>query len=207
MKFSDFASFVRPETQGAPDFLIERSIRESAIEFCRRTGVYIPEPENVSIIVGINEYEVTVPSGTELNYITDVFANQTKLNPVSYNELLERLGDETERGTPKFYSQRDNSAFFVAPIPSAVDTFRVLYSLKPTSTSRSIPDSVGKEHQEAITQGALYRLQMMPNQPFTNPSAASANKQLFDREVGRTVRQVKYGFSGGALKVRYREFI
>lgn len=206
MKYSDFASFVRPETQGAPDFLIERAIRDSAIEFCRRTGVYIPEPENVTIIIGINEYDVTLPSGTELNYITDVFANQTKLSPVSYNELLERLGDETEKGTPKYYSQRDNKAFFVAPIPSAADTFRVLYSLKPTSTSKSIPDSVGKEHQEAITQGALYRLQMMPNQPFSNPGSAGANKQLFEREVGRTVRQVKYGFSGGSLKVRYREF-
>jgi|TARA_A100001201_G_scaffold87159_2_gene76784 hypothetical protein len=207
MKFSDYTPFVRPETAGAPDFLIERAVRESATEFCRRTGAYIPEPENITIIKGINEYDVTVPAGTELNYITDVFANQKKLQPVSYNELLERLGDETEQGTPKYYSQRDNKSFFVAPIPSEADTFRVLYSLKPTSTSKSIPDSVGKEYQEAITQGALYRLQMMPDQPFSNPGAAGSNRQLFEREVGRTVRQVKYGFSGGSLKVRYRSFI
>ena len=207
MKYSDFSLYVRPETQGAPDFLIERAIRDSAIEFCKRTGVYIPEPEQVAVIAGINEYEVTVPTGTEMNYITDVFADQKKLQPVSFNELLEKLGDETQRGTPKYYSQRDNSSFFVAPIPSTADTFRVLYSLKPSSSSTSVSDFVGKEHRETIAQGALYRLQMMPNQPFTNPGAASMNKQLFEREVGRTVRQVKYGFSGGTLKVRYREFM
>ena len=206
MKYSDFSLYVRPETQGAPDFLIERAIRDSAIEFCKRTGVYIPEPEQVSVISGINEYEVSVPTGTEMNYITDIFADQTKLQPVSFNELLEKLGDETQRGTPRYYSQRDNSSFFVAPIPSTADTLRVLYSLKPSSTSTSIPDFVGKEHRETIAQGALYRLQMMPDQPFTNPGAASMNKQLFDKEVGRTVRQVKYGFSGGSLKVRYRSF-
>ncbi len=207
MKFSAFATFVRPEAPGAPDFLIERSVRETAIDFCRRTGVYIPEPENITIIKGINEYDVTVPAGTELNYITDVFADQIKLQPVSYNRLLEKLGDETEQGTPKYYAQRDNTNFYVAPIPSDADTFRVLYTLKPTATSSSLPDSVAKEHQETLIQGALYRLQMMPNQPFTNPGSAANNKVLYEREVGRTVRQVKYGFSGGALKVRYREFI
>ena len=91
MKLSDFSVFVRSEVQGAPNFLVERSVRDSAIEFCRRTGVYIPEPETISIIPGINEYEVTVPTGTEMNYITDVFANKLKLQPVSYKELLERL--------------------------------------------------------------------------------------------------------------------
>ena len=207
MKYSDFSLYVRPETQGAPDFLIERAIRDSAIEFCKRTGVYIPEPESILIIAGLNEYEVTVPSGTEMNYITDIYADKTKLQPVSYNELLERLGDETERGTPKYYSQRDNSSFFIAPIPADADTFRVLYSLKPSSTSTSVPDSVGKEHRETIAQGALYRLQMMPGQPFSNPSSAGVNKQLFDKEVGRTVRQVKYGFSGGSLTVKKRTFI
>ena len=73
MRFADFTSLVRPETPGAPDFLIERAVRETAIDFCRRTGVYIPEPENITVIKGINEYDVTVPAVTELNYITDVF--------------------------------------------------------------------------------------------------------------------------------------
>jgi len=207
MKFRDFAQLVRPEAPGAPDFLIERSVRDTAIDFCRRTGVYIPEPESVTVIKGINEYEVSMPTGTELNYITDIFADQVKLQPVSFNLLLEKLGDEDDQGTPRFYAQRDNTSFFVAPIPNAADSFRVLYSVKPTSTSSSLPDGIAKEHQETIVQGTLYRLQMMPNQPFTNPGSASNNKVLYEREVGRTVRQVKYGFSGGSLKVRYREFI
>ena len=47
MKFTDFASFVRQECQGVPDFMVERAVRDSAIEFCKRTGVYIPEAEEV----------------------------------------------------------------------------------------------------------------------------------------------------------------
>ena len=207
MKFLDFSDFVRQECQGVPDFILERAVRDSAVEFCKKTGVYIPEAESVSIVAGVNEYEVSIPTGTELNYITDIFADKTRLQAVSWSELIHRVGDGNERGVPKYYSQRDNASFFLAPIPDAADTLRVVYSLKPSAGSTSIPDTVGKENREAITQGAVYRLQMMPNQPFSNQSAGIINKQLFDQAVSSAVRQVKFGFAGGNLKIRKREFI
>tara|TARA_R110002153_G_scaffold92322_9_gene224318 strand:+ start:1006 stop:1629 length:624 start_codon:yes stop_codon:yes gene_type:complete len=207
MKYSDLNVYVRPEAQGAPDFIIERAIRDSAIDFCSRSDIYMPEPEFMTVIAGVNEYAVSLPSGTELNHIIDIFSNTTSLKPTSYSELLQRLGDESTRGSPQYYSQRDNTDFYLAPIPSAASRIRVVYSVKPTSTSSSIPDTVGKEHRELISHGALYRLQMMGSQPWSNPSAAGVNKQLFERSVGRVIRQVKYGFSGGSLTAKSREFI
>ena len=207
MKYSDFTIQVKPEAGGAPDFLIERAVRDAAIDFCQRTDVYVPEPEFIGIIKGVNEYAVTIPTGTELNHIIDIYDNKTALRPVSYNDLLRRLGDETEQGQPKYYAQRDNTEFFLAPIPSSNDSFRVVYSVKPTATSTSIPDTIGKEYRETIVHGALFRLQMMSGQPFSDPGAAQANRALYEREVGRTVRQVKYGFSGGTLTCKPRAFI
>lgn len=207
MKYSDLNLYVRPEVQGCPDFIIERAVRDAAIDFCKRTDVYIPEPEFITIIGGVNEYAVTLPSGTELNHIIDVFDDKTALQPISYNELLRRLGDETTRGQPKFYAQRDNTDFYLAPIPNDNDTFRVVYSVKPTATSTSIPDTIGRENREALVHGALYRLQMMAGQPFTNPNLAAVNRDFFEKEVARTLRQVKYGFSGGTLTCKPRAFI
>ena len=112
-----------------------------------------------------------------------------------------------QRGAPKFYAQRDNTDFYVAPIPNKNDSFRVVYSVKPTATSTSIPDTIGREYREALVHGALYRLQMMAGQPFTNPNLAAVNRDLFEKEVGRTLRQVKYGFSGGTLTCKPRAFI
>lgn len=207
MKFSDFALYIRPEAQGAPDYLIERAVRDSLVEFCVKTDVYLAEPEFITISKNINDYSLSIPAGTELNRIIDVFNNQTPLSPVSYSDLLRLLGDETETGTPRYYSQRDNTDVFFAPIPDAKESFRVLYSLKPTSSSTSIPDTIGKENREAIVHGAMYRLQMMTGYSFTNGPAASMNKQLFDRAIGRTVRQTHYGFVGGALTAKKRDFI
>ena len=207
MKFTDFAPFIRPEVQGCPDFLLERAVRDAATDFCRRTDVYLAEPEYIQISAGVNEYTVTIPSGTELNHIIDIYNDNIALNPVSFTELLKRLGDENTRGNPKFYAQRDNKDFYLAPIPAEKDTLRVLYSLKPTSSSTSIPDTIGKEYREIISHGALFRLQMMAGQPFSNPNFGAINRDLFEKEVGRTIRQSKYGFSGGSLTCKPRGFI
>ena len=58
MKYLDLADFVRPEAAGAPDFLLERVIRESAIDFCIKTDAYRLEPETLQIVSGIDEYDV-----------------------------------------------------------------------------------------------------------------------------------------------------
>ena len=207
MKFNDFCQFIRPEVQGCPDFLIERAVRDASIDFCKRTDMYMPEPELVTIIKGVNEYSLSLPSGTELNHIIDIYDNKRRLKPVAYTELLQRQGDEDEQGTPQYYAQRDNLEFYLAPFPNKADSYRVLYSVKPTSSAQSIPDTIGKEHRETLCHGALYRLQMQSGQSWFNPAAAGDNKSLFEREVGRAVRTTKYGFSGGSLTCKPRAFI
>lgn len=207
MKFLDFAPFIRPDVQGCPDFLLERAARDAAIEFCRRTDVYLAEPEYIQVSAGVNEYAVTIPAGTELNHIIDIYNNNVALKPVSFTELLKRLGDENTRGEPRLYSQRDNKEFYLAPVPGSETALRVLYSLKPTPSSGSIPDSIGREYREIISYGALFRLQMMAQQPFTNPSFGAVNRDLFERGIGATTRQAAYGFSGGSLTAKYRSFI
>jgi len=207
MKYADFSQFIRPEVQGCPDYMIERAVRDSAVDFCTRTDVYVAEPEFVTIVQNVNEYDLSIDEGSELNHILDIFDNTTKLKPVSYSVLLGALGNESTTGTPQYYAQRDNTQFYLAPIPSTSSSYRVLYSLKPSSTSTSIPDTIGKEYREAISHGALFRLQMMAGQPFGNLSLAAANRDLFEKSIGRTIRQVKYGFSGGSLTAKSREFI
>jgi hypothetical protein len=207
MKYADFSQFIRPEVQGCPDYMIERAVRDSAVDFCTRTDVYVAEPEFVTIVQNVNEYDLSIDEGSELNHILDIFDNTTKLKPVSYSVLLGALGNESTTGTPQYYAQRDNTQFYLAPIPSTSSSYRVLYSLKPSSTSTSIPDTIGKEYREAISHGALFRLQMMAGQPFGNLSLAGTNRDLFEKSIGRTIRQVKYGFSGGSLTAKSREFI
>ena len=207
MKYLDLSPYVRTEAQGVPDFLLERSVRDSVIDFCIQTDAYRPEPEDIAVIEGITEYGLSIPAGTELNHIIDVYRDREKLKPVSYSRLLEITGSGTLTSRPEVYSQRDNVEFFLAPIPAKSETLRVLFSLKPSATSTSIPDTVGKEYREAIVHGALYRLQMMPDQTWSNMNQAQGNKMLFEKRSTEVMRQVRYGYAGAALTVRSRAFI
>lgn len=207
MKYTDFSAYIAPEAHGCPDFLIERAVRDAVIEFCQRTDVYLAEPEFITVIEGVNEYEISPPSGTELNHILEIYQDRRQLKPVSYSTLLQALGNETTKGTPQMYSQRDNAQFYFAPIPSEATKVRVLFSVMPKASSTSIPDTIGKEHREAISHGALYRLQMMAGHTFANATLGGINRAMFEKSIGRTIRQVKYGFSGGALTARPRAFI
>ncbi len=207
MRYLEIAEFVRPEAHGAPDFLVERALRDSAIDFCVKTDIYRLEPEDFLVIPSITEYELSIPVGTELNHIVDIYRNKQTLQPVSYTRLLEITGDGTSKGKPNYYSQRDNTQFYLALTPNERETLKALYSLKPSPSSSSIPDTIGEEYKEPLVHGAIYRLQMMTNQPWSNMGAAQSNKALFDQRVGQVTREVKYGYSGGSLTVKSRAFI
>tara|TARA_Y100001937_G_C7055852_1_gene301355 strand:- start:168 stop:791 length:624 start_codon:yes stop_codon:yes gene_type:complete len=207
VKYLDIADHVRTEASGCPDFVIERAVRDSVIEFCIKTDVYRLDPEDIQVIDGIDEYDLTIPVGTELNHIIDIYRGRHSLTPVSYTRLLEVTGDGSDKGVPQYYSQLDNTVFYLGPVPNKNETLKVFYSVKPTSTSRSIPDTIGKEHREALVHGTLYRLQMMANQPWSDMNAAQSNKSLCDQQSAKVMRQVRYGYGGAALKVKARAFI
>jgi hypothetical protein len=207
VRFLEIAEYVRPEAHGAPDFLVERAIRESAIDFCVKTDIYRLEPEDFLVIPSITEYELSIPVGTELNHIVDIYRNKQTLQPVSYTRLLEITGDGSSKGKPNYYSQRDNTQFYLALTPNERETLKALYSLKPSPSSSSIPDTIGEEYKEPLVHGAIYRLQMMTSQPWSNMGAAQSNKALFDQRTGQVTREVKYGYSGGSLTVKSRAFI
>ena len=207
MFFAELATSIRAEVHGCPTPIIVTAVRDASIEMCSRTGINIHE-SSIAISAGSTQYNIAgLPAESELNHVVDIFDGTRALQPVSYNELKRRLGDGDQEGKPKYYAQKDNTAIFVAPKPQVADTLRIIYTVKPTHDASGLPDTIGLEHKEVIIHGALYRLQMMNDQPWSTPTFAGVNKDLFERGVGLITRQVKYGFSGGTLTCKPRPFI
>ena len=55
--------------------------------------------------------------------------------------------------------------------------------------------------------GALYRLQMMKDTPFSDVQAADLNKRMNDKGEAQPVRKPKYGNVGAPLTIKYQEFV
>lgn len=206
MKYSDLFVYVLSEVPGCPEFTAERAIRDACIDFCTRTDIYRAEMQTLVVSAGITEYELDAPTGTEPNHVKAVLRKGKPLTSMVYEDAI-MLIEQSDRSYPQYYVQYDNANLLIGPKPAERESLKVLYTLKPTQSSSSIPDTVGREWQEALVSGALFRLQMMAGQPWLNPNAANANAQIYERFVAKAIRQSKYGHAGSPLTVSPREFI
>lgn len=206
MKYSDLFVYVLSEVPGCPEFTAERAIRDACIDFCARTDLYRADVLTLVVTPNITEYELDAPTGTEPNHVKMVLRNGRPLQSLTFEDAFMRT-ELSDRSAPSYFSQYDNSNLLLGPKPSDRESLKVIYSLKPTQTSTSIPDTVGLEWREALVSGALFRLQMMSGQPWMDGGAAGANNQIYERELAKAIRQSKYGHSGAPLTVTPREFI
>lgn len=207
MKYSDLFVYVISEVPGCPEFTAERAIRDTCIDFCSRTDVYRAEPLSLIVIPGVTDYELEAPTGTEPNHVMKVLRSGRPLETLTYEDAFMRVETAGDRSPPSYYAQYDNSNLLLGPPPSAKETLKVLYSLRPTQTSSSIPDTIGLEHRETLVSGAIFRLQMMAGSPWANGGGAQANNMIYERGVSDAIRKVKYGHNGAPLTAHSREFI
>lgn len=206
MKYSDLFVYVLPEVLGCPEFTAERAIRDTCIDFCARTNLYRADVLTIVAVPNVTDYELDAPTGTEPNHVTAILRNGRPLTAIPYEDAFMRI-EVSDRSPPQYYAQYDNRNLLIGPKPAARETLKAIYTLKPTQTSTSIPDTIGLEWREALVSGSLFRLQMMSGQPWLDGAAASANAQIYERAVGAAIRQSKYGHAGASLTVTPREFI
>lgn len=207
MKYSDLFVYVLSEVPGCPEFTAERAIRDTCIDFCGRTDAYRAEPMSLIVAPGVTEYELDAPTGTEPNHVSKVLRKGADLMNLPFEDAFMRNEMAADRSDPKYFSQYDNGNLLIGPSPKNKETLKVLYSLKPTTTSTSIPDTIGLENREVLISGALFRLQMMNGNAWANGSAAQANNMIYEKGVSAAIRKAKYGHSGAPITVTAREFI
>lgn len=220
-KIESLVPKVKREAPSLPSFIAIEELRNTIIDFCINTDIYLADLTLLQTVTGINEYEASdldIPSGTELNHLIDIFcengesANQISEKSLSRIEPKSLIGkpslfDSYGKGKPKFYSQKDQETILFAPTPDKNYSFYALYSLKPTATATTIPNIIVNEYQETIIHGALYRLQMMKDSPWSDVQAADLNKRMYDKGEAQAVRKSKYGLVGAPLTVKYQEFV
>ena len=212
---------VRREAPNCPKFIIIDELRNTLIDFCINTDIYMQELSPFIVAANVNEYsssDLDIPPGAELNHIIDIFrsrsdssitiTSQKKLEPIEPKAQIgwQSIFNVYGKGKVQYYTQKDQETILVAPTPEATETFYALYSLKPTQSSTTIPNIIANEYQETIVHGALYRLQMMKDCPWTDLQSADLNKRMDDKGEALAVRKTKYGNVGANLTVKYQEF-
>lgn len=198
---------ILPMVPGCPDTLIENTVRQAAIEFCEKTGIYQMELDPVTTVGGVYEYDLEPPSGTSVHKIMWVTHDGKDLEPITTTLLEQRKPDwrnSDHYGCPEYFVKQGVS-FWLAPVPAATmpmsTTLRV--QLKPTHRSTACDDSVMSDYRDSIVNGALYRLLRIPGRDWTDYSGAQIYGTLFAEGLVRAEREARHADTGVARKVRY----
>ena len=75
-KIESLVPKVKREAPSCPSFIAIEELRNTIIDFCINTDIYLADLSLFQTVTGINEYEsadLDIPVGSELNHILDFF--------------------------------------------------------------------------------------------------------------------------------------
>ena len=190
MKVDDLVQYARLEMPGILDVIIAQAIVFTAIDFCTQTRTWNEIQDPILLVDGVSEYDTEAPTDARVLTISDVWAADRELTPITLAALAHVLPNwQTAQGNqPQYYNAaRDWRTITVYPIPTAALraklTFRAQYA--PTLTAKTVPDLLAERYFDGFISGVKARLMFQVNVPWANPMAAIAHKQTYDTALAQ----------------------
>lgn len=186
---TDFLHLVLFECEACPDPVAAYMIRQAAITFAevsktwRHTG---------SMAIASNNETIVAPDHTAIHTIEEATLNGQKLTPVAFlaSEPTQLTG-LSPTGAAAEITQVEPDKVQLNPFQTG--TLRFSLTLKPTrarllgtfpgdplrDAHDVLPAYMFSQHAQTIARGALAKILMLPNQPFTNPQTAMGYNAAF----------------------------
>ena len=152
---------VKREVPNCPRAVMLDEIRNTLIDFCINTDIYVQDLTPLLTVQNVNQYEadcLDIPVGAELNHILDIFRSSSPSTTALSKKSLTPLEAKSQIGSVsifnfygtgriKYYTQKDQETILFAPTPEENETLYVLYSLKPTHTATTVPSIIINEYK------------------------------------------------------------
>lgn len=212
--YTAFLDYVLPHVPGCTNEIALLAIRNTCIDFCEKSMILERDHDPVTIVAGIIDYDLGPPTGYRVVQVKKAWYKTTELTtpspdevgrPEIYNKLFK--GADVSRSDPNRIIQKDETTFTVYPIPleTVPNSLTMRVALKPTRASSNIEDVIFEDYAEIIGYGALARLQLSPNKPYTNPQGAVAHLGLYQSGLNTARQRATRGHMRGDLQVQLRK--
>lgn len=212
MKIDDLVHYVRLETPGVMDVIINQAIAATAMDFCERTRVWTEIQDPVALVDNVNQYDMDGPADARVLTIANVWAANRELKATTMAALVYVLPNwQTAKASqPQYYSvARDLKVITVYPIPleaqSTLLTFRAQYA--PRRTATTLPDFLGDNYHDALVAGAKARLMVQVHVPWSSPATGMFYQQVYEQAVAKAQADQLHEQTPTRLRVRPVRFI
>ena len=184
-RYVDLIPNAQREAPEAPSFSVESEIKRAVIEFCRYSGIWRSN-RVIETEAGVSEYRLRTERGGRVHDVLRV----ARVRPDgSESTLLARVGmAEIGRVISEYraYSVNETTGrLVIASTPKSPGQLRVYAKLVPARDSQEFPDFIAEEWQDAIVQGALWKLLSWSNKPWSSRERSEDCRRAFYDEATR----------------------
>lgn len=199
-----FLNEVMPDVPGCAKDVAVNAIRNAAIEFCKKSLVWVETLDPVNITATVDVYDLDgMPNGSVIERINNLFYLGEKLTPSNVDEV------NTKRqlavgGAVQFYAQSSPTQVILYGIPDVSTTGALVMdvALTPSRSSVGIDSAITDRYLDGIVSGAKSRLMLMPKKPWSDLALASYHKGEFGSAVDTAMIDVARGFGRAPIRTR-----
>jgi len=199
-EIADMMRLVLPFAPGCPEPVAVQYLREAAITFCERTRIWRAS-DKFNVQGGCDEVLCT-PSYAQIYEIERAWFNDRDLEPAPYGGFDRH---EYRDALPRYITQASPESVRLVPGALEEGVLTLSLFLKPSQDAEDLPDIL-TEHERVIADGALNRILLIPNQPFTSPDMAAAYGQSFQSGLDRLFNLNVRGKQRAPVRIRGRYF-
>jgi hypothetical protein len=171
-KYSDLIDDVLPSLAADPsDPVTEYAIKRACIDFCNGSWIWQYLPDPIDVEAGEAYYDLEPEMGADVSAVMDVSHNNVPLKAKTLQWLDAELpGWRTTQAVPKYYTQVDTDQIILAAVPdsSITEGLTMTLALQPSQTAVGLPKWIFNQYIYTLAAGALSRLMLMPNKPWSD---------------------------------------
>jgi hypothetical protein len=214
VKFEEFLPDVLPYVTGVPEVVAISAIRDSAIDFCRKTNYWQYDIGPLTIENGQSEVSLSVDFDVDVNVVRvmQVYLGEHLLIPRSMDELARTFRSSNWRlleGFPQFYTQKRYNVLQIVPAPqlASPEQLYVRVSLAPTRNSTEAKRELFDHYLDTIASGARAMLYKTPGQPYFDRVSARDNEMAFRAGVSEAKIEANKSMTRASGRVEYQRII
>lgn len=212
--YESFLSRVMPHVIGAPEPLALQAISDATIEFCEKSLILQRDHDPVTVIANVVDYDLEPPTGYLVVKVMRAWLDNIKLNPAAPDFVADagvynRLYSSYSAGpsTPRAYVQKDPRSISLWPVADKkyANGLTMRVALKPTRAAETVEDEIYEDYVETIAAGAISRLMLSPEKPYTNEKLAIYYGGKFTQGLNVARSRALHGHSRSNLSVQLRK--
>lgn len=195
---ADLMHLIQPFAPGCPEPTAVQHLRWAAQRFCERSRIW-RSCNDFDVEGGCDEL-ICVPAYAQIYEIEQAWFNGSDLEPRPFGSFGRACPGNS---IPHYITQTGPGSVRLVPGALEKGALRLHLFLKPSQDAEDIPAFLS-EFEQVLADGALSRILMLPNQPFTSPDMAGAYNGSFQAELDRNFNRNLRGQQRAPVRTQAR---